>query len=262
MSRIYFHSEHDTAELSGSERAYMGYVCQNLLESALGLHDLFPDEHTEHWVARLLPETHYAHRSRGHMQTASLRTAIHMSANDLSLPDGTRLEPFALALNTALRIGGDALKLMARLHGQCELHCWVDGSNRAWLADIIERGRAINLYRPNQGWEGVIALLRWRDDGPVVCSYSVCEQFPNQTMASEAGWECPLNEYGDADEDAWYDMPDDERWRLAMDGLKAIDAGARYSRELRPDTWAAYHVGNGMSGYDLAALAPELTGRA
>lgn len=276
MSRIYFHSEHGTAELRGSERAYMGHVCQELLESALDLHSPFPDERAEHWVAHLLPEAHYARRSRGHRQLESLRTAIYTSGEDLRLPDGTVLSAFDLALNTALRIGGDPLRLMARLHGQCELHCWVDGPNRAWLAGIIEQGRAINLYRPGEGWENVAALLRSRDDGPVVCSYSVCEGFPNRLYAKYGGWtahtwpepELPDDRHSvmsddedeDADEDnAWERTSREVCWRCALAGLRATDAGRVYTRELRPDAWADYVLGQGLSGYDLAALAPELT---
>ena len=33
------------------------------------------------------------------------------------------------------------------------------------------------------GWENVAALLRNRDDAPVVCSYSVTDSFPNPTIA-------------------------------------------------------------------------------
>lgn len=99
--------------------------------------------------------------------------------------EGEPLNTFELVLNAALRVGGDAIKLFARLYGQCELHAWVAQANRRWLADIIEAGRASNIMRGPDAlrewgtWEGVIALLRntRKHPGPVVTSYSVCDTF-------------------------------------------------------------------------------------
>jgi hypothetical protein len=255
MSRIYFHSEHgaDDAELCGSERAYMSHVCSGLLLQSLNLHDEYVSDDEQHWLTAFFPTMHYARDQRGAFQLRNMRTAISVGFNlKLELPDGRRVSPFTLALNTALRVGSDPIKLMARLHGQCEVHAWVDGPNRAWLAGIIDQGRAMNLYRANAGWESVAAFLRERDDCPVVTSYSVCDGFPNSLMGIEGGWSP-----GEDDEDnsQWYDLSDAERWRFAFAGLRAKDKDYTYGLELRPDNWAAYYVGSGVSGYDLATLA-------
>jgi hypothetical protein len=44
------------------------------------------------------------------------------------------------------------VRFLARLHGQCEVHGWVAGKNRAWLADIIETGRETAILRDDMGW--------------------------------------------------------------------------------------------------------------
>jgi hypothetical protein len=258
MSRIYFHSEHgsDDAELRGSERAYMGHICSGLLLQAINLHDEYIRDDGQHWLTSLFPAGHYVRGYRGAYQLQNMRTAISVGFDlSFTLPDGRRAGPFTLALNTALRVGSDPIKLMARLHGQCEVHAWVDGPNRAWLADIIDQGRAINLYRADAGWESVAAFLRERDECPVVTSYSVCDGFPNRLAGRDGGW---LPAGDDENGDEWYSLDDAERWRFALAGLKAKDEGCTYGLEMRPDNWAAYYVGSGVSGYDLATLASEL----
>lgn len=255
MARIYFHSEHDTAELRGSERAYMGNMCMNQLLLSMDLYDRFNGD-KPHWAAKLFPVDHYIHRGYGRRsQQEAIQTALAVGQDTLTLPDGRTTTAFSASLNTAIRIGGDALRLMARLHGQCEIHCWIDGTNRAWLADIIEQGRVRNLYRADQGWEAVATMLRSRDDGPVVCSYSVCESFPN---AGVAEWEAPEDEDGEPNYDAWYDLPHEERWTLGMQALRKSGEGHDFTLELRPDAWEDYIFWSGITGYDIAALAPTL----
>ncbi len=127
----------------------------------------------------------------------------------------------------------------------------------------------------SQGWEDVQAHLRSRDDEPCVMSYSVCDQFPNRHTA---GWEPPpmpdgwVPSWADTDEglaewerdyptaedkaaryrddaaDGWYDLPDDERWRLAMAGLRADKPWA----QLTPDTLDTT-FGPAVTVYDLLA---------
>jgi hypothetical protein len=145
---------------------------------------------------------------------------------------------------------------MARLHGQCELHAYVEGANRAWLADIIERGRETDVLRPQMKWEQVAEFLRSRDDCPVVTSYSVCDQFPNRHVA---GWVAPMSKYEDTgeeyeDTDAWYDLPEAERWQRAMDGLRAQGNGL----ELKPDNWNTFHFRDGVNGFQLRRIAEAL----
>ena len=118
----------------------------------------------------------------------SLRTALSGIGSRDMLVAGVSLDPSSVSLNTALALGSDPVRLAAKIHGWCEVHAWFDGPDRAWAADIIDQGLAAGIYRRghpadagySQGWEQVQALLRERDDEPVVMSYSVCDQFPNQ----------------------------------------------------------------------------------
>lgn len=160
--------------------------------------------------------------------------------------DGHEVEPFIISLNTAARIGNDAIKLMARLHGQCECHAWVNGPERSWLADIMEKGLELMIYRENEGWDKVIELLRASDGDPVVTSYSVCDQFPNARIA---GWQ------DDSDGDGWYELDDATQWSKAMKALWEEDEKYTYGRRLKPSNWQDYRF---LGGQDAMQIAKEI----
>lgn len=193
---------------------------------------------------------------------------------------GHRIKLFSLVLNTAVRVGSDPVKLAARLHGQCELHCWVDGKDRAWLAGIIARGLEDGVFRDvsavtgSRGgplvekgtWESVMQLLISRDDEPVVTSYSVCESFLSSVYydwepaayikpdyISDDDWremdteQCV--EYGK--QGAWDQVPDVEKWRIGMEWLKSQHDGL----QITPDNWDSFSFGHELSALDL--LAPD-----
>lgn len=236
MSRIYFHSEHGSAELRGSERAYMSIFCVDLMMSVFG------DMHyAKDWLLPLVPPTSYVHKSDDIERTLEtyLRVQGDLRANDKSV------DTFEISLNTAWAIGGDALRLMARLHGQCEVHCWVEGQNRKWLYDIIAAGRKSGLLRGKQGWEEVAAFLVSRDDCPVVCSYSVCEQFPN--FGCLPG-DHPLKQGKDENaSEQFYELDDSEAWSACMQELRAQGSGL----EMRPDKWGGFYFGHGATAFSL-----------
>lgn len=273
MSRVYFHSQHGTAELLGSERAHCGGLVEDI---AVGMLPDFPDGFDE--IAPLIHPSHYLHGmnrdARGFaLWRESFLTAwrIEIGSTSLLTWHGHDLSAWNMSLNTAMAVGNDPIKLAARLHAQCEIHAWVDGINRWWLADIIGTGRRLGVYRADAGWEEVAALLRDRDDEPVVTSYSVCDGFPNPAAA---GWEPPpmpegwrhdyydeaewasLDDekrrdiYTDSAYDLWGDMPDAEQWRLAMAGLHATPG----MLELTPATWSGSHFGRGLTVFDLLAV--------
>ena len=163
---------------------------------------------------------------------------------------GRPLDMGEVAGNTALRAGPDAVKLAARLHGHCEVHCWCEGGDRRWLAGIISEGRRPggplasgpgSLIR----WEPVKEFLCSRDDEPVVLSWSNGGEFPDDYYA-EAGWEPPSD--GDP-ADAWLDLPDEDRWRIAMRILRDRRPGLR----IEPGTWNDFAFGHGLSAVDILA---------
>jgi hypothetical protein len=240
MSRVYFHSLDDTSELRGSERAHFGGFCHDMLMAAIG--PIFDYEKEPHWTRRLFPEGHYIRTDKGLNYERTLSTALRVGHNDLAVSNG-----FILALNTALAVGNDAVKLGARIHGQCEVHCWVDGKNRQWLAEIAESGLESGFFRPDQNWQAVIDHLKANSENPVVLSYSVCEQFPNSTVA---GWT------DDTDGDDWYKLPHEQQWEMAFTALKEKDQWL----ELTPERWEwpDYFFGEKVTGFDLQAKMEAL----
>lgn len=243
MSRVYFHSPSGTAEVRGSERAHAAQLINNLLWTALQL-DGFSVPHP---FRVFLPPDAYLHGITDDRFTDSLKTWLAHSHDsricfppDSPIAAGESVSTFTVALNTALVIGSDPIKFLARLHGQCEVHSWVDGPNRPWLADIIESGSKTRILREYGGWQSVLKLLRSRADEPVVMSYSVCESFPNRQLA---------NWGDDPDGERWNQLATDERWRLALAGLRAQDGWL----EMTPDRWdyPDYHFGTGTTGFDV-----------
>lgn len=276
MSRIYFHSPSGTAEVSGRERAYAGLMCRDLLCVALGISG---DPFTESTLYRkLLPPDAYPLRARSEPEFFhNLRAWLggFMEPATFVLPDGRSIGTFEASLNTAVAMGSDAIRLLAKLHGQCEIHAYVEGPNRAWLADIIETGvedKILRVWKDDHygGWPAVIELLRKRDDEPVVTSYSVTRQFPNAEIAHDYGeWKVPidmaalrqkyeLTEDDDPSEweadyssDLWYHLTDAEQWKLAMSALRK--ANEKGMLEMNPGTFARQGYSSGLSGFDIMA---------
>lgn len=240
MSRIYFHTQDEDAEIHGSERHYFASLCAEMTYAVLRRHTEDSEE-APALLRRAFHHDHYMLSVRGGVFADRFRTHLIVSDAPLLLGD-QEVSIFSLVLNTALRLGSDPVRLAARLHGQCEIHAYVEGANRAWLADIIEQGRQFELYRSGQGWEDVVALLRRDATSPVVTSYSVCEQFPN---AGIANWSPPLDEDGEKDWDAWYGLSDQTRWEMALAGLRARRGGL----ELKPDDWSNFSFGHNLDAH-------------
>ncbi|MEI5520686.1 hypothetical protein WB388_08730 [Streptomyces brasiliscabiei] len=283
MSRIYFHSPTRDAELRGSERAWLAGLADDLAVGMLALH------HTDR-VQRLIglaaPDHYITRHAQDHPNGMPLATAYrlaflhdHSHTAPIIQHRGHRIDAFDVVLNTACLLGNDQVKLAARLHSQCEIHAWVDGPNRTWLADIMQAGLDHGIYRRglpypadpghgrpepvsvSQGWEDVITLLRERDDEPVVTSFSVTDQFPTSSVGD---WMPPWPEDVPKDwrelteeqqaqrrerQDAWYELDSAEQWRISMDGLRSSPGGM----ELRPDDWAGFRFGSGVTALDLLA---------
>ncbi|MDT5061541.1 MAG: hypothetical protein QOH63_2000 [Acidobacteriota bacterium] len=249
MSRVYFHEQEGDSEVRGSERAYASYLCNEVFLAALNLNDYDSSERPS-VLRNIIAPSHYVVRYKGREFAQSLKTALVVPTSDeLLVVEGKRVEVFSAALNTALIMGSDPIKLMARLHGQCEIHAYIEGKNRDWVAGIIEKGRASGIMRADVGWEETITMLRSNSERPVVTSYSVCEQFPN---AGAAKWTPPVNEDGE-DWDTWYDLPREERWRLGMEDLRAESL-----LEIKPDDWDTYYFRDGVNGFKLLEAAYAL----
>lgn len=246
MSRIYFHSEHGDAEIRGSERAFMGCVIGDIFQG------LFPRNsfgRSDEWLKNIVPQDVWsAEKAFGNSLGFYLRSVggdrpFNVNGKDVSV--------WETSLNTAIVLGDAPLKLFARLHGQCEIHCFVEGRNRKWLAGIIRQGRASGLYREDQGWEATASFLEARDDCPVVCSSSVCEQFPNYGVIPH---DHPLSPLADDDEDkqcekqdAFNELSDAEQWSICIQRLRE----SRPFAELKPETFCGLLSEDGYTYFTL-----------
>lgn len=244
MSRVYFHSPSGEVELSGRERAYAGWI---IGEMAFGVLRSDAEDRPDKpsLLRSILPPDCYLSSVTRDFQRAFQTWFSHGFDGSL-IVNGKRVDTFTLILNTALVAGSDAIKLLARIHGQCEIHAWVDGANRSWLAEIAEIGLEASVLRADEGWEKVIPFLRSSSSEPVVLSYSVTDQFPNAYVAE---W------HDEHDGDDWYDIPVDKRWEMAMSKLR--DQGHRLL-EMKPETWGSMLFGGGESAFTVAKQLANL----
>ena len=243
MSRIYFTSENEETEVSGRERAHFGNLISNIgafpLASLCVSYTNSPPK-----IIDLLPEDCYIREMYNTDRTIDVDKMFRSwfrgawSDDDVLIVDNKKYNCFDIALNTAMAIGSDPIKLAARIHGQCEIHAYIEGVNRGWVASIIEQGIDVDVYRKDEGWEPTITMLRADDTSPVVLSYSVCDGFPDQRYANYD------------DDDTWYDLTSHERWALSMDGLRKQDSGL----EIRPDYWDNYRFTNVVNSFTILEM--------
>jgi len=258
MSRIYFHSKSSETEVLGMERAYCGCMISDIGLSILNLENsydlIIPLLHPDHYIRDILRKNPPVVKKEVIRQ---IETAIRVSFGDekLLILDDKPIVLWHLMLNTVLSMGSDILRFIARLHAQCEIHSYVRGKNRNWLADIIERGREEDILRDNVGWEDTIEMLRSDNKETVVLSYSVCDSFPNGSVAD---WDPSIDpEYDEPNWDEWYDLSDKKKWNL---GLRGLLKNGHSLLEWKPENWADVRFGeDGMTVFKLKKILMERT---
>lgn len=151
-------------------------------------------------------------------------------------------------LNACLSSGMDLAIFIARISGQIELVCWVDGEHRPWLAGIILQGIGTGLLLPEAGWPEVVAMLELTDAEPVFISCTQGTTWPQLPELREP----PLSRREDAGA-VLQILPDE--WERAEQILRAESKAeddtahladhptlmaAPFSRQLRPGNWKHY----------------------
>ncbi len=272
MSRIYFHARHRTAEVGGSERAYFSALANDMTLALLRLDaqrdvewmrdvTFNPPDYLAEAMARPMPDVMtdrhaYIEWARWPDMWATWARVGCDEGSGLRV-DGEVIPFGEMALNTLVAMNSPQLAFAAHVHGCCETYGYIPAKNAGWLANLIEKGRRERVFRKGQGWDDVIALAREvaaEGAGPIVMSYSVCEKFPNPGVAA---WEPP--DADDATYDAWYDLPEAERWEL---GVRAITA-RKWPFALGPDRQRQGFL-SGASVFDLldSRWTGQLAGRA
>lgn len=235
MSYIGFHTAEATGYVSGAERAHLDGLVQDT--AAAHRRRVFGEDLPDrpsllrravNWPGETLNGGRFDQR-------ADTYIAVDPGRLRAALPAGpTGENVFDVDLNTVITHGTAAEQLAARISGQCEVHAFVEGQDRAWFADQVDAALAAGVFRQGMsryrqraedphGWDEVAALARATDSGPIVMSYSVKEWFPNQGIAA---WPESLPD-PDADPDA-ADAADEEwgaltaagRWERAVAGLR------------------------------------------
>lgn len=232
MSHILFASPESEIRISGRERALMGIYLSNI---PLAIYPPWLPE-DEPWSRLVRPDSYLLAPSNARAWAERFRTAWQIADHHFTV------NPLDVSLNTASAIGSDELRVMAWIHGQCEVHGYIEGVHRPWLAARIDRALDVGLIRRDPfGYDGWPALATWlRDDTqhPVVMSYSVCDQFPAEPPG-----------LSDEEYEAWEEMPNSAKW---VGGLDRLRAGGGNVGALDPDTIADRRYGDGRSILDLA----------
>lgn len=158
---------------------------------------------------------------------------------------GVTLGPFTnpgQVFNACIATRDDAVILATRIHGQSEDILFVEGKNRAWLADIIESGCARDVLHTEMGWGEVVALLRASNFEAVVITTSQGESFPNMGIAIEhKTWSPSDPDDEDGVGEEWYDaVTDADKWTHGLAALRAREQTTDFGWELKPDNWTTY----------------------
>jgi hypothetical protein len=235
MSRIYFHAPHRTAEVGGSERAYFGEMSRRV---ALGILDPRGYASDREWLEPLMVGRSYSFREE-HWALDFKTWFGGMDHGGFKIGENV-VGCGELALNTLIAMNSPQLSFVAHVHGLCESHVWCETENAGWMGDLIEKGRDTGVFRSDQGWEDVILLCREvaeTGEGPIVTSYSISDDFPSRSVAGWVG-----------DNNKWYELSGDERWALAVKGLRE----APWPFAMGPDRQGQRYL-TGESVFDLLA---------
>ena len=214
MSAIYLHTEaDDPVRISGAERGWLGGIVDAASLASVQLDQgrlrrLWKEKDPDLlWVMR-------ATRGDPH------RISYNVGGETVWDAGGGEHNAFHVALNSAMAFGGPHVRLAARLHGQCEIHCYVEDVQRHFLARKIEDATSCGIFRAGVGWEEAVARLREvRHFGAAVFSYSTTRNFPclqpgaiDPVYDDEREWDAACREF-----DA---LPRRTRWGRAMEALR------------------------------------------
>jgi hypothetical protein len=222
---------------------------------------LYPLSVNAEWIKPLLPAGCYLHGIESARFPEALATWLRVSYEErLQLPDGP-VSPWDIALNTALETGLDSWRFAARIHGQCEIHCFMEGNDKRWIADILENTFISKFAASGSNvgeWQSLVDFLRIPGDFSIVCSYSVCSSFPNFDCLPDGhelkrGIDAADDDDIDARREAFGKLDRDESWDACMRGLRERN----WDLKLSQVDWEEFRFGDGTSAQNLRERATK-----
>jgi hypothetical protein len=264
MSYLAFTSRQREVHVAGWERHRLPGLVQDLAWGLLGIH---PGGSVADRLNSLVPDEHFMGKSEYRTMLSTLNFTQWASSYRLALNwtdrapliqyQGHTVDTWDLVLNTALAVGSGPMRLAARLAGQMGSHVWIDGPDRAFVADLITEGLVQDVFRleiqvtdpspvvPGKsvtkrhkaGWADVIELLREDNQGPVATYVSTMDDFPDSYTL------------GINDADVWEDMENDQVWDLAELWLRNRHSGW----QIKADGFDSYRFGHLLTVFDLKA---------
>lgn len=246
MADIIFADLLKVVRVKSVERAHMACLCSDMLAMALQCGESEKDSP----LTRVLPQDCPAIVGSILVGEYLRRWLVPTSTQHLKVDD-TRIDLYSLAVNTMMACGCDGMRLLARLHSTCEFHCYVEASNRRWLADIIEKARIRGVLRRDMGWKDVVLLLRRSDRSPAVVSYASTDRFPSMIALRVTG-----NTAVRFEEAVWDKSTIARKWDLGMEILREQSDHL----ELRPSTWETWRAAPGLNAFQVREWAEMVAG--
>jgi hypothetical protein len=244
MSRIEFMTRTELAEVWGGERMVFDgittYMVENRIKNKLSTPKQIKKlikEYPEYIKKVLDSYGDDEELSEFDQRTLMLHLKLSFSDNPPLIYDEVVDEyvpGWCFALNEAMRLGSDAVKFMARIHGQSECHTYVKKENYLWLRDIIQKGLDDKIItddiRGNEkGWKRVIKLLETSKEDVIVTSYTVTDGFPDPYWVGVKS---------DEERDAFKKKPFEEQFDLCLPELYKING-----LEMKPGDWDTIYFG-------------------
>jgi hypothetical protein len=167
--------------------------------------------------------------------------------------EGREIAAWALSLNTVLSRGTDAMAFVAKVAATHELHCVIEGTDRAWAAEMVNQAVAEGILRnmqpgttiPLTCWAELRKLLLEDDSQPVVLSSSMGDDFPQLPDS----WEPDRSE--EKREESWGDLLVEEQFALGLAELLTEPPTGDWNPPLGPESLRGTRFRHELDYFDL-----------
>ena len=273
MSSLNFLTRHGQASVAGWERIKFSCLTRDLSWRAMQQQCDVAEQHGPCPLREALTLPNWVTTYIGDEFLNRLELWLSTSGDGVAtvrLPDGgDAATVLDVQVNTVIAGHNDQVALAARIGAQRKVNGWVDGPDRAWLANLIDAGRTTPypdetagrhlrqhpLFADNRsiiggygGWPHVVELLRADTTGPVVLTSSITATFPSPMWASIGQDEGPINDF-------WHTATPDVRWRASEEGLRRRTAEQCPMLQITPDNLHEPRSGNSRTGITWPSLA-------